>query len=303
MRHIGRRGGSLVLAALLFLIAPSRSPSAPAWGFWRPACRSGRTAYGRHRGPTSSRSGRTSWIATAGSWRRTFRPTRSMPRRGTSSTRPGRREELVAHLPGPGRGAAPEGLHREAQVPVDKEKNSPPNRCRRSTTSASLACSSARAKCGSTPNGKHRGAYPRRRRAFGREGVHSAEVHRHRREWKSSSTAGCATRPTMGRRSNFRIDLTVQAATREVLDGRYAAHQRQGRERSPDGHPHRRDSDHDLAARFRPQQPPRTAHQGRCRRQPALQPRRAGGLRAGLGLQDLRRRAGRGSRPGEPPTA
>ncbi len=74
-----------------------------------------------------------------------------------------------------GRGAADQGFHRQAQVPVDAARKSAPNRSRRCMTSASRACCLARARCAFIPMAR----WPRMCWAgasFGREGVHAAEV-------------------------------------------------------------------------------------------------------------------------------
>ena len=131
--------------------------------------------------------------------------------------------------------------------------------------------------------------------SFGREGVHAAEV---------IGTAGVERVFDARLRDPARvaeplrlsIDLEVQTALEEVLAAGHGRDARQGRRRHPDGGRHRADPRAREPARLRPEPAPAAADQRRPGRQPALQPRGAGALRARLDLQAVHRRRWRSTR-------
>ena len=127
--------------------------------------------------------------------------------------------------------------------------------------------------------------------SFGREGVHAAEVDRHRR--RRARLRRAPARPGAGRRAAAALHRPQGADRPRGRAGPgHGGDARQGRGRHPDGSRHRPDPRARQPPRLRPQRPPAAADLGRSRRQPALQPRGAGALRARLGLQALHRRHG-----------
>jgi hypothetical protein len=161
------------------------------------------------------------------------------------------------------------------------------------------ACS-ARARCGFIPTARWppmcwAAILRRRRRAFGRGD-------RHRRHRKGAGRRGCATRPRPARRWRCRWTCRCRPRSRRCWPPASPCMNAKGGGGHPDGCAHRRMVAMASAAHLRPQRPPGAAGRQGCRAlgQPAVQPRGAGGLRTGLHLQDLRRRPGDGTGPGQP---
>ncbi len=133
--------------------------------------------------------------------------------------------------------------------------------------------------------------------SFGREGVHAAEV---------VGVAGLERAedarlrdPAQTADAAAAVDRHRRAVGARAGAGRgHGRDERQGRGRHPDGGRHRPDPRAGEPAGLRPQPAAAAADQRRSGRQPAVQPRGAGALRARLDLQDLRGRPGARRGPG-----
>ena len=135
--------------------------------------------------------------------------------------------------------------------------------------------------------------------SFGREGVRRRRGDRHRR--RRAGLRRAAARPGADRRAAAALDRPRGAG--RARGGARRGHgrdARQGRRRHPDGGRHRADPRAGEPAGLRPEPAPAAADQRRPGRQPALQPRRPGPLRARLGLQAVHGRRRRSTRAWSP---
>ena len=133
--------------------------------------------------------------------------------------------------------------------------------------------------------------------SYGREGVAGRRGDRHRRRREGLRRPPARPRPP--RRAAPPLARRRGAGrARGRAAGRHGRHARQGRRRHPDGGRHRPDPRARQPPRLRPEPASAAADQRRPGRQPALQPRRPGPLRARLDLQAPHRRHGARRRRG-----